>query len=65
MAQKKEKKIRVTQIRSIIGQKPSHRKTIEALGLKKIGQSKEFNDTPQIRGMITKVNHMLTWEEID
>ncbi len=65
MAQKKEKKIRVTQIRSIIGQKPSHRKTIEALGLKRIGQSKEFNDTPQIRGMITKVNHMLTWEEID
>ena len=65
MALKKEKKIRVTQIRSIIGQKPSHRKTIEALGLKKIGQSKEFNDTPQIRGMITKVNHMLTWEEID
>ncbi len=65
MAQKKGKKIRVTQIRSIIGQKPSHRKTIEALGLKKIGQSKEFNDTPQIRGMITKVNHMLTWEEID
>jgi len=65
MAQKKDKKIRVTQIRSIIGQKPSHRKTIEALGLKRIGQSKEFNDTPQIRGMITKVNHMLTWEEID
>jgi large subunit ribosomal protein L30 len=65
MAQKKEKKIRVTRIRSIIGQKPSHRKTIEALGLKKIGQSKEFIDTPQIRGMITKVNHMLTWEEID
>ena len=65
MAQKKDKKIRITQIRSIIGQKPRHRKTIEALGLKKIGQSKEFNDTPQIRGMITKVNHMLTWEEID
>jgi large subunit ribosomal protein L30 len=65
MTQKKGKKIRVTQIRSIIGQKPSHRKTIEALGLKKIGQSKEFTDTPQIRGMITKVNHMLTWEEID
>jgi large subunit ribosomal protein L30 len=65
MAQKKEKKIRVTQIRSIIGQKPSHKKTIEALGLRKIGQTKEFNDTPQIRGMIVKVNHMLTWEEID
>jgi len=65
MAQKKEKKIRVTRIRSIIGQKPRHKKTIEALGLRKIGQSKEFNDTPQIRGMITKVNHMLSWEEID
>ena len=65
MAQKKEKKIRVTQVRSIIGQKPNHKKTIEALGLRRIGQSKEFNDTPQIRGMITKVNHMLIWEEID
>ena len=64
MAKKKEKKIRITQVRSNIGQKPSHRKTIEALGLKNIGHVRELNDTPQIRGMINKVRHMITWEEV-
>jgi large subunit ribosomal protein L30 len=64
MTDKKNKKIRVTQVRSLIGQKPSHKKTIEALGLRKIGHSKEYSDTPQIRGMISKINHMVTWEEI-
>ncbi len=65
MAKKKEKKIRVTQVRSTIGQKPSHRKTVEALGLRRIGQTREFGDSPQIRGMIEKVNHMVTWEEVE
>ncbi|UCF63158.1 MAG: 50S ribosomal protein L30 [bacterium] len=64
MAQSKDNKIRVTQVRSNIGQKPSHKKTITALGLKKIGHTKEFTDTPQIRGMINKVRHMVTWEEL-
>ena len=64
MAKKQEKMIRVTRIKSTIGQIPSHKKTIEALGLRKIGHTKEFVDTPQIRGMISKVNHMVTWEEI-
>ena len=65
MAKKDEKKIRVTQTRSVIGQIPSHRKTIEALGLGKIGKTNEFTDTPQIRGMISKVRHMVTWEELN
>jgi large subunit ribosomal protein L30 len=64
MAKKQEKMLRVTQIKSKIGQIPSHKKTLEALGLRKIGQTKEFVDTPQIRGMISKVNHMVTWEEL-
>jgi large subunit ribosomal protein L30 len=64
MVKKNEKRIRITQKRSIIGQKPSHRKTIEALGLHGIGQNKEFNDTPQIRGMINKIKHIVHWEEI-
>lgn len=64
MAKKKMKKIRVTQVRSLICQKPNHRKTIEALGLHRIGHTKEFNDTPQIRGMITKVHHLIRWEEV-
>jgi large subunit ribosomal protein L30 len=65
MPKKKEKKIRVTQIRSVIGQKPMHRKTITALGLHRIGHTKEFTDTPQIRGMVQQVNHMITWEEVE
>ncbi|MFZ0391747.1 MAG: 50S ribosomal protein L30 [Calditrichia bacterium] len=65
MAAKKQKKIRVTQTRSRIGQIPGHRKTIEALGLHKIGQTREFNDTPQIRGMLNKVKHMVSWEVIE
>ena len=64
MASESENKIRVTQTRSIIGQKPAHRKTIEALGLKKIGHTREFEDTPQIRGMINAVRHMVSWEEV-
>lgn len=38
--------------------------TIQALGLKKIGSIVEQNDNPQIRGMITKVSHLVTFEEI-
>ncbi len=64
MAKRKVKKIVVKQIRSTIGQKPSHRKTMEALGLRRIGQTKEFTDTPQIRGMITKVKHLVSWQEV-
>jgi large subunit ribosomal protein L30 len=64
MAQQKEKKLRITLTRSKIGQKPSHKKTIDALGLRKIGHSREYADTPQIRGMISKIRHMVKWEEI-
>jgi large subunit ribosomal protein L30 len=64
MAKKKEQKLRVTQIRSTIGQLPAHRKTIVALGLRKLGQSREMIDTPQLRGMLEKVKHIVTWEEV-
>jgi large subunit ribosomal protein L30 len=64
MASKSENKIKVTQTRSLIGQKPMHRKTIKALGLKRIGHSREFENTPQIRGMINAVRHMVSWEEV-
>ena len=64
MAKKGVKKIRVTQVRSIIGQIPNHRKTIDALGLKRIGHTREFVATPQILGMLTKVNHLVSWEEL-
>jgi large subunit ribosomal protein L30 len=52
-------KIKIKLIRSKIGKNESQRRTIEALGLRKIGQIVEKEDTPQIRGMIEKVNHMV------
>ncbi len=64
MAQQKEKKLKVTQVRSTIGQNPSHKKTLAALGLRKIGHTRSYSDTPQIRGMINKIGHMVTWEEV-
>lgn len=51
--------IKVKLIRSKIGQTPNQRKTIEALGLRKIGQVVEKEDSPQLRGMIYVVNHMV------
>jgi large subunit ribosomal protein L30 len=61
----KQKSLKITQIRSLIGQKPDHKKTIEALGLKRIRHSVIKNDTPQIRGMIKKVVHMVEVEEVE
>jgi len=57
-------KIRITQTKSSIGI-TSHQKAILAsLGLRKRLQSVEHNDTPEIRGMINKMIHMLTVEEV-
>jgi large subunit ribosomal protein L30 len=61
----KQKSLKITQIRSLIGQKPDHKKTIEAVGLKRIRHSVIKNDTPQIRGMIKKVVHMVEVEEVE
>jgi large subunit ribosomal protein L30 len=55
--------IKVKLVRSKIGKTPNQRKTIEALGLRKIGQVVEKEDTPQIRGMINVVNHMVEIQE--
>ncbi|MCB0261592.1 MAG: 50S ribosomal protein L30 [Calditrichia bacterium] len=65
MAKKtKEKQLKITQVRSIIGQKGTHKKTIEALGLKRIRHEVIQKDTPQIRGMVFKVKHLVSVEEI-
>lgn len=53
-------KIQIKLNRSKIGKTKKQIATVEALGLKKIGQTVEKEDTPQIRGMIEKVNHMVT-----
>lgn len=60
----KEKQLKITQVRSIIGQKGTHKKTIEALGLKRIRHEVIQKDTPQIRGMVFKVKHLVSVEEI-
>ena len=56
-------KLKVTLTKSVIGCKKDQIATVEALGLKKIRDVKEHADTPQIRGMINKVSHLLTVEE--
>jgi large subunit ribosomal protein L30 len=55
----------VTQVRSAIGAKPKQRGTLRALGLRRIGQSNTVPDRPEIRGMIARVPHLISVEEID
>ena len=57
-------KLKVTLKKSTIGRKKDHIATVHALGLKKIRDVVEHNDTPQIRGMVNKVNYLLEVEEI-
>lgn len=52
-------KIVVKQVKSIIGRPESQRKVIAALGLGRIGKTKELGDTPAVRGMIAKVSHLV------
>ena len=58
-------KLKVTQTKSTIDRKFRQKRTIEALGLGRIRKSVVHNDTPQIRGMIRAVSHLITVEEID
>lgn len=60
---KKKNVLKITLVKSTIGALKSHKATVEALGLKKIGQIVEQKDNPQIRGMIKKVSHLLSVEE--
>ncbi|MEI8050077.1 MAG: 50S ribosomal protein L30 [Actinomycetes bacterium] len=56
--------LKVTQIKSAIGTKPKHRGTLRALGLRGIGQENTLPDRPEIRGMIARVPHLITVEEV-
>jgi large subunit ribosomal protein L30 len=56
--------IKVTQVRSAIGTKPKHRGTLRALGLRGIGRTNELPDRPEIRGMIARVGHLVSVEEV-
>ena len=57
-------RIKITQVRSIIGRPEKHRRIIEALGIRRNQSSVVHNDTPQIRGMAFKVRHLVTVEEV-
>ena len=54
-----DKTVKVTLVKSVIGTKQSHRDTVLGLGLKKIGQVRELQDTPAVRGMINKVAYLV------
>ena len=59
-----DKKLKITLIKSTIGSKPHQKKVVEALGLRKIRQSVELEDSPATRGAIAKVSHLLQVEEL-
>jgi large subunit ribosomal protein L30 len=55
-------KIKVTKVKSAINRTQTQKRTLESLGLRKIGQTVEHEDTPNILGMITKVKHLVSVE---
>ncbi len=63
MAEKKVKKLRITWVRSAIGETERHKKTIRALGLHRLHETVEHEDSPSLRGMIYLVNKLVRVEE--
>jgi large subunit ribosomal protein L30 len=57
-------KVKVTQLKSLIGRKKNHRLSIKGLGLRGIGDSSILDDTPSVRGMINQVSYMVSVEEV-
>ena len=53
-------KIKIKQVRSRIGRPKDQRRTLDALGLRKMNATVEHNATPQILGMIKKISHLIT-----
>ncbi len=63
MAKKKKATLRITLVKSPIGYNKRQKGTVRALGLRRINQTVEHEDTPVIRGMLSKVGHLLLIEE--
>ncbi|GER60769.1 50S ribosomal protein L30 [Patiriisocius marinus] len=57
-------KIKVTKVKSAINRTQNQKRTLQALGLKKIGQTVEHDDTPNILGMVNKVQHLVSVETV-
>ncbi len=58
----KNKRIKVTLIKSLIGTKKSHRATVRGLGLRRINSSVELENTPAVQGMVNKICYLLKCE---
>lgn len=56
-------RLKITYVRSVIGQKPDQEATVRALGLRRLNQTVEHDDSPQLRGMVHKVRHLVKVEE--
>ncbi len=61
---KTEKKLKVTLVKSGIGRTQRQKNTIKALGLTKLNQTREIPDSPQVRGMVKKILHLVKFEEV-
>ena len=59
-----EKQVKVTLVRSTIGCKKDHRETVRGLGLRRINSTIVLKDTPEVRGMINKVDYLVTATEV-
>ncbi|MGD9201888.1 MAG: 50S ribosomal protein L30 [Chitinispirillia bacterium] len=57
------RKIRIKQVKSAIGRLENQKRTLKALGIRRMGHTVEHNDTPVIRGMINRVEHLVCIEE--
>jgi large subunit ribosomal protein L30 len=55
--------VKVKLVRSMIGRPEKHRKVLRGMGLTRLNKTVEFKDTPEIRGMINKVSHLVSTEE--
>jgi len=65
VAKKKQKMLRITQVRSGVGRVEKHRRTLRALGLKRHQQSVVHEDNPAIQGMIAQVGYLLDVQEVE
>lgn len=58
-------RLRIKWVRSSVGRRFDQKRTIRALGLRRLGQTVEHGDSPSVRGMISKVHHLVTVEEAE
>lgn len=59
------KRLKITQVRSYIGRPEKHRRILRGMGLGKMHKTVYLEDTPAIRGMVKKVCHLVTMEEVE